>query len=138
MIHTGHVTVVHAAVVHTGHIAMIHTHMRHAHISHGQQGCRTQFGNLTLHFLTRSQGATGKTRAAHGFGEQGVSLVFLRLNDHVIGFGNADAQLIDRNRLHVVAIGLHHGHFQTGQAHVEVGHGRRVDQPQAHPLTGFE
>ena len=117
---------------------MIHTRMRHAHIGHGQQRRRTQRRNLTLHALTRRQSAAGKTRATHGFGEQGVSLVFLRLNNDVIGLGNANTQLIDRDRLHVIAVGLHHGHFQTGQAHIEVGHGRRVDQPQAHPLTGFE
>ena len=117
---------------------MIHTRMRHAHIGHGQQRCRTQRRNLTLHALTRRQGGAGKTRATHGFGEQGVGAVFLRLNNDVIGLGNTNAQLIHRHRLHVIAVGLHHRHLQTGQAHVEVGHGRRVDQTQAHPLTRLE
>jgi hypothetical protein len=38
----------------------------------------------------------------------------------------------------VLAVGRHHGHLQAGDAHVEVGHRRAVDEAQQHLFAAAE
>jgi len=109
-----------------------------SHVGHGQLRAGAQRRDFSGHALARGQCRTGEAGPVHGLGEDGVGLVLLGRDDDVIGLGHGDAQFVNLDRLDVVAVGLHHGHLQTGDAHVEIGHGSRVDEPQAHPLTRFE
>ena len=117
MVHTLHVRHVHVRVIHAAHAAVIH-----AHIRHGQQRRGAQSRNRALHARSWCQSATRIARAAHGFGKQRIGLIFLRLHYDVVGFRDTNAQLINLYWLHVVAIGLHHRHFQARQTHIKVGH----------------
>src|SRR5262249_5298265 len=58
-----------------------------------------------------------------------------RLNDHVICFSDRDPELIDRYRLHVIAVGLHYGHPQTRYADIEDGHRRGIDKTETNSFT---
>ncbi|MNZ65412.1 hypothetical protein D3C78_836050 [compost metagenome] len=131
----------HAAVVHAAHLAMVHACHRamiHAHVGHADQRSRVGAGHCGAEPLAQGQGAPGKTAAVHGLGKQGVGPLVARLDDHVIGLRHGNPQFIDADRLHVLSVGGDDSHFQTGQAHVEVTHGRAVDQPQAQFLSRFE
>ena len=56
----------------------------------------------------------------------------------VVGLGDADLELVDGDRPHILAVGLHDRHRQAGDADVEVGLRRGVDDPQPHALAGRE
>ena len=122
-------------MVHARHVV---PRMGHAHVGHGQQARRAQCRHLGLHAGTWRQGGERIAAAVHGFGEQGVGLVLPGLDDHVVGLGHGDTQLIDHHRLHIVAVGLHHGHGQARNAQIEIAHARAVDDAQAHPLARFK
>ena len=72
------------------------------------------------------------------FAQDLVLLVGRGLNDDVQRLRGRDAELVHRDRLHVVAVRLHDGHPQARDAHILVGHGRGVDEAQPHALAGAE
>ena len=158
MVHAGHRRVVHArhraviharggrraGLAHARHRAMIHAGhaaahvMGHAHVHHGQQLDRVQRRHVGLHAGARRQRGARVAGAVHGLREDGVGAVLGRFDDHVVGLGHGDAELVDLHRPHVLAVGGHHGHFQAGDTHVEVAHRRTVDEAQPHALAGLE
>ena len=54
----------------------------------------------------------------------------------VVGLARPDPELLDRHRLHRLAVGRDDGHRDAGTAHVEEGRRRRAHEPQANPLAG--
>src|SRR3546814_15007707 len=64
--------------------------------------------------------------------------LFRSLDDNGIGFGQPDAEFVDRHRLDVLAVGRDHRHFQARNAHVEDRLRRAVDETQPKLLAGFE
>ncbi|MDT4809231.1 hypothetical protein FQZ97_421110 [compost metagenome] len=156
MIHAGHLTVVHtghAAMVHPAHLAVVHArhpalrgtviHARHAavihaHIRHANQRARVDVWNRRTQPLAHRQGAAGVTATVHGLREEGVGLLALGLDYDVVGFGHGDTELVDADRLDVLPVGRHHCHLQARDAHIEVGHGRGIDEAQTELLAGLE
>ena len=130
----GHFAVIHAfhgrairhrvCAVRHGHGAMIHTFMGHAHVCHGQEWRFAQVGDVSLHAIGRGECPAHGRCPAHGFREDGIRPVFLRLDENVVGLGNGNPELVDRHWEDVIAVCLHHRHFQTGYPDVEIGHGR--------------
>ena len=120
VIHARHGAHVHRAVIHPGHAHVVHGHQR-ARVQRRHRCCQTGAGG---------EGGAGVTTAIHGLGKQGAGLA-VRLDDHVVGLRHGDAQLVDADRFDVQTVCRDHGHFQPRNAHVEVSHGRAVDQPQA-------
>ncbi|MEA3221518.1 MAG: hypothetical protein OZX49_02640 [Immundisolibacter sp.] len=110
--------------------------MVHAHVHHAAQRPLAQRRHRRGHAKARRQRAAGVAAAVHGLGKHRVGAVLGRRDDHVVGLGYGDLQLVGLHRLHVLAVGLHHGHRQAGNADVEIAHGRAVDQAQPHPLAG--
>ena len=86
----------------------------------------------------RRQRAGGEPGAVHGLREDRERVLAGRLDDHVVGLGDRDAELVDGHRPHVLPVGRDDGHLQAGDAHVEVRHRRAVDEPQPHPLARRE
>ncbi len=132
-LHPRHRAVVH---LHPGHRAVIHA--AHAHVGHRAQRPRVHRRDRRGHARPRGEGAAGIAAAVLGLGEDRVGAVSFGPHDHVVGLGDADAELVDRHRLDIVAVGLDHGHRQVGDAHVEDAHRRAVDEAQPHPLAGAE
>src|SRR3989344_2374100 len=152
VVHTCHITL-HSASVHPGHLAVIHAahaalhaavvHARHAavihtHVAHGDQGARIGFGYWSAQPFTCSQSAAGIAGAIHGLGKNGVSLLVSEFDNHVVSLGHGDAQLINADWLDVQAIGRNNRHLQAWNAHVEVGHGRAVNEAQTELFARFE
>ena len=129
-----HRRVVHACRRRTGAV----TGVVHAHVRHRAQRALAQRRHGGHHAQARRQRAGRVATAVHGFGKHRVGAILQRGDDDVVGLGHGDLQLVGLDRLHVLAVGLHHRHRQTRNAQVEVGHRRRVDEAQAHPLTGTE
>ena len=108
------------------------------HVRHGQQWRFPQCRYLGLHAFPGCQGAAGIAGPPHGLGEDGVGPLFPGPHDHIVGLGHADAELIHVDRLHIIAVGLDHRHFQAGYTDIEVGHGGGIDKPQADSLARLE
>ena len=134
MIHLG---VIHAGVIHALHLgrAFRAAAMVHAHIGHGQQRRIAQSGHR------RSRAGGGSKRGdchagpVHGFRHDGVGGQRAGLHQHIIGLGHANLQLVHLHGPHILSVGGHHRHRQTGDAQVEEGHRRPVDDAQPHPLA---
>ena len=62
----------------------------------------------------RRQGGAGEAAAVDRLGLDRVGAVLARLDDHVVGLADADAELVDVDRLHVVAVGLHDRQLRPG------------------------
>ena len=144
VIHAGHRRHVVAAVIHRGVIdrrrrrmrAVIHAAM--PHVGHAQQRPRIQRRHRRTQAFAHGQGAADVTGAAHVLGEHGEGVLAGRLDNDIEGLGDRDAELVDRYRVHVLAIDRDHGHLHAGNAHVEIGHRRTVDETQADTLAGLE
>ncbi|MNM52373.1 hypothetical protein D3C81_634510 [compost metagenome] len=134
-LHAGHIAHGHVAVIHARHAAVVHA--GHAHVIHGHQGAWVQCRQRRYPSRLHRQGAACVASAIHRLGEQGVGR-FGRFDDNVEGFRHGNAKLVDAHRFDVQAIGGDHGHFQAGDAHVEVGHGRAVDEAQPQLFPGAE
>ncbi len=151
-VHLSHVLMVHVRHVHAtrpvvffrhaGHIHALHVftgfHVAHSHVDHGAHRAWVHGGNGTGHAGLRGQRATGIAGAVLALGKNRIGLAVAWLDDHVIGFGHADAEFIHRHGFDIIAVSLDHQHFQTGYADIEKRHGRGVDEPQPHPLVGAE
>ena len=92
-------------------VAVTGQHLRDLHLARlaqrghvGQQRARAVFGDFTAHVFAGAKRTDGEAGAVNGFGGDGVGLVFFRLDDHVIGFGDAEAEFIDRNRLDILPV----------------------------------
>ena len=133
MVHLGHI-----AMVHLGHTAVIHAGMSSAHVRHVEERRLALGRNRRRHAGITRQGGPGVTGARHRLGEDGIGAGFFRTDDHVVGLGDRDAELIDLDRLDIIAVGLNHGHRQPRNAHIEEGHRRGIDEAQPHPLAGLE
>ncbi|KAG1329273.1 hypothetical protein G6F61_015071 [Rhizopus arrhizus] len=70
--------------------------------------------------MPHRQRAGGKAGAAHVLAEKGERILASGLHQYVIGLGRCDAELVDADRMDVLAVGGDHGHLQPGDAHVEV------------------
>ncbi len=104
----------------------------------------TALGNLALWWYGRhrafpsGQRATRITAAIHRFSEDCVCLILFWFDNHVIGFGHANAEFIGFNRLHRLSIGFNDTHRQTRYAHIENAHGRGVNKAQLDPFARLE
>ena len=131
MIHFGHIAVIHfrrIAVIHAGHVAVIHAGMSVAHIGHAEERRLASGRDRRRHTGIGGQGGARVTGACHRLGEDGEGAGFLGADDHIVGLGDRDAELVDLHGLDIVAVGLDHGHRQSGNAHVEKGHRRGIDE----------
>ena len=118
-------------------------HHRHvvaavAHVGHGQDRASIQCRHGRFEARPWRQRRARVAAAIHRLREDRVRLLFVGRHHHVEGFGNADAEFLDRHRMHGLSIGGHHGHAQAGNAHVEEGHRRTVDEAQPHLLAALE
>ncbi len=80
--------------------------------------------------MANGQCSGGVAGAAHVLAEDGKRVLAGGLDQHIVGFGGSDAELIDADRMDVLAIGGDHGHLQAGNAHIEVGHRGAIDEAQ--------
>ena len=129
MIHARHRSVLHRAHVHVraathfhGLAAVVHARVIHAHVLHGQQRARIDRRHRCTQALAHGQGAADVAGAAGILGEDGERILPAGFDDDVEGFRHRDAEFVHADRMHVQAIGGHHGHLQAGNPHVEVGH----------------
>ena len=112
--------------------------MVHAHIAHGNGRPWIDSGNRGLQALANRQGAPGIPGTVHGLGENGVSLLAFGFDDDIVGFGNGNAELVDRNGFDMLPIRRDNRHLQAGNSHIEIRHGRAVDEAQADFLARLE
>ncbi len=112
--------------------------MGHTHIGMGKHRERVEGGDLGGEGRIRRQGAPGIAAAVDGLGKQAPGAVVRGRDDHVVGLGGAEAELVHGHRLDGLAIRGHHGHRQARDAHVEKCHGRGIDEPQAHLFAPLE
>ena len=115
--------------------------MRHpavAHVVHRQQRPRVQRRDVGGQPVADGEGAARIAGAAHVLREDGERIGASRLDQHVERLGHGDAELVDADRVHVLAVGGDHRHLQSGDADVEVGHRRGVDEAQQHLLARAE
>ena len=120
-------------MIHTAHAAVIHTH-----VAHGNQWTRVGAGYwCTQPFLYR-KGAARIASAIHGLCKHGIRLFAVWFDDHVVGLGHGDTELVDADRFDVQTIGRNHSHLQARDAHIEIGHRRGVDEAQADLFAWFE
>ena len=94
-------------------------HRRREAVAHGQRAARV-------------------AGAIHRLREDRERVLPGRLDDRRRGLGDGDAELVDRDRMHVLAVGGDDRHLQAGNAHVEVRHRRSVDEPQPDALARRE
>ncbi len=120
------------------HVARIHIAHGHAHVHHRALWLFAQRGHGGGHAHARREGAAGITAAVHAFGHDRISLVGGGFDDHIKRFGDADLEFVGLDRFDFLAVGGDHGHRQARHAHVEIGHGRGVDHPQADTLARRE
>ena len=109
-----------------------------SHVGRAENARRPQHGQRTRHALARRQRGAGEAAAVDRLALDGVGAFLARLDDHVVGLADADPELVDIDRSHVVAVGLHHLELQPGNAGIEHRHGRAVDEAQPHFLAGPE
>ena len=121
--------VIHAAVVHARHV--------HTHVLHGGERPGAQSGNFGAHAGARRDRGAGHAGAVDAFANQRVGAIGRRDHD-VVGFSDADLQLVDGYRAHILAVGLNDAHRQAWNANIEGRHRRRVDQAETHALPGLE
>ena len=114
----------------------LHVAVLHAHVGHGAYGALAAFGDWRAHAFPGRERAACEAAAVHRFGEDRIGAFLLRLDDYVVGLGDGDAELVHRDGLHVLTVGLHHGHRQARDTDVEEGAGAGVDEAQAHALAG--
>ncbi|MND73671.1 hypothetical protein D3C80_652510 [compost metagenome] len=108
------------------------------HVGHAQDRPRVRCRHLGAEAIAARQGATGVAAAVHALGIQGVGGQVTDPHQYVIGFGHGDAQLVDLDRVHRLAIGGNDRELQARNAKIEVAHRRAVDQAQAHGVAGLE
>ena len=112
--------------------------MVHAHVTHGNQWARVRaWYQCTQPFLYR-KGAARIASAVHGLCKHGIRLFAVWFDDHVVGLGHGDTELVDADRFYVQTIGRNHSHLQAWDAHIEVRHGRGIDETQTNLLARFE
>ena len=104
--------------------------MVHSHIAVAEAGNRIHGRDLGGHRRVGGKGAAGVAGAVQSLGEDGVGAVVARFDDDIVGLGHADAKLLHRYRLDVLAVGGNHCHVQPRDAHIEEGHCRAVDKAQ--------
>ena len=108
------------------------------HIRHAQNAGRPQHRQRPRHALARCQGGAGEAPAVDRLGLYRIGALLARLDDHVVGLADANAELVDIDGGHVIAVGLHDLELQAGNAGVEHRHRRAVDEAQPHLLAGLE
>ena len=113
-------------------------HVAHAHVPHGQQRPVAQRRDLAAHAEPGRQRRDPHAGAVDGLGDDRVGAVLAGLDDHVIGLGRGDSELVDRDGPHVLAVGGDDGHRQAGNPQVEDRLRARIDDPQPHALARTE
>ena len=117
-------------------VASAMVHIAH-HVSHRQPLYRIQCRHRGVQALGHGQGTAGIATAVHTLGENGVCIRLWR-HDNIIGFARAKAEFIHRHRVHILAVSLHHGHFQLGNTHIKKAVAGAIDKPQPHALTALK
>ncbi len=107
-------------MIHRGHVA-------HAHVLHRRERASAQRRNRSDHPDARRERGARHAGPVPGLGDERVGDGRGGFDDHVIGFGDRDLELVDRDGAHVLAIGLHDRHLQSRNTDVEIGHRRGVD-----------
>ena len=108
--------------IHPRHRRHIHPgHRPHAHIGHRAQRARIHRRNRCAHADTRSQAFRAHSRCDPPPARRSCKRAPAAARSHH-RFGDRNSEFVDRDRFDVVAVGLHHGHRQIGNAHVEDGH----------------
>ena len=129
------------------HFRVIHVriHARHGpvaaampHVGRPEQARWPQHRQGAGHALTRGERGAGGAAPVERLCLDRVGAVLARLDDHVVGLADTDAELVDLDRLHVLAVGLHDPQLQAGNAGIEDRHGRAVDEAQPYLLAGLE
>ena len=119
-----------------------HVWTGHAHVvgphPHDAQRSRVQWWNRGRRPLALRKCATHVAAPVHRLGEERVPLIGPRLDDDIVRLRYRDADLIHRNRLNVLSVRLDDGHLQPGDFHVEVRHGRCIDDAQTHAFSRSE
>ena len=109
-----------------------------SHVRHAQDRPRIHRRYRRAQAFAYRQRAADVAGAADILREDRECVLAAGRHDDVEGFRRCDAEFLDRHRMHVLPIHRDHGHRQAGDAHVEVGHRRAVDDAQPHPVAGRE
>ena len=112
--------------------------MIHPHVGHRQHGALPARRQGPDHPRARRQCATRESAPVRRLGKERVRAILRQLDDHVIGLGQRDPELVRLDRLDVLATHLDHRHRHAGHPHVEVGASCRVDHAQQDALAGPE
>ena len=110
----------------------------HAHVLHGRERPRAQGRDVCRHARAGREGRAAHPGAVHRFGHQREGFVLRRLDDHVVGLGVGDLELVHLDWPHVLTVRRHDGHLQSWDAHVEDHLRGGVDEAQAHPFAWRE
>ena len=122
-------------MIHPRHIHALHLMVHiHAHVHHAQHWTFAPLGNRRGSTLARRKRSARVATSIHRFGKDGVGIVFGR-NQYVQGLGDCQTKLVGINRCHRHAVRLNDLHGQSGNSHIEVASGRRVDKAQANLLA---
>ncbi len=95
-------------------------HRRHSHVQHAQVLARVHRRHGGARARTRRQRAAGVAGAVHALREDRVGVVG-GTHQHVVGLAGAEAELVHRHRLDLLAVGGHHGELEARDAHVVEG-----------------
>ncbi len=108
------------------------------HVVHGQHRAGVQRGDCRAQPGPHRERPCREAGAVHRLRDDRERVLPRGLDDHVVGLGDRDAELVDRHRPHRQAVGGHDRHLQPGNAQVEVRHRRPVDHAQSHALARRE
>ena len=123
-------------MVHAGHGA-VRGHV-HAHVLHGQDGPLTQRRHGRAHPSAGRQGRPPQAGTVDRLRNDRVGAILGRVDDHVVGLGVADLELVHLDGPDVLAVGCDDRELQARNADVEDHLRRTVNKAQAHPLAGLE
>ena len=85
-----------------------------AHVGHGQQRARVERGHRRAQPVARGQRAARRSRCDPWPARRSCTRPAPDgLDDHVEGLGDGDAELVDRHRVHVLAVGGDDRHLQA-------------------------
>ena len=81
-----------------------------SHVGLAEQRGRPRHRRRSGHAFARCERAAGEASTVDRLRLDRVGAIFLRLDDDVVSLADADAELVDLDRLHVLPVGLHDLH----------------------------